>query len=52
MGIPGKRWKLELTRKKVSPMRHIDGSGARPGMIGFSFLGGILAICESAEMDQ
>jgi hypothetical protein len=34
MGRPGYRWKLEFTRKYVPPIRQIDGSGAKPGIIG------------------
>jgi hypothetical protein len=34
MGRPGNKWKVELTRKNVSPIRVTDGSGANPGMIG------------------
>jgi hypothetical protein len=37
MGRPGKRWKLELTKKYVLPIRQIEGSGAKPGMIGLLF---------------
>jgi hypothetical protein len=35
MGSPGKRWKLELTRKNLPSIRQMDGSGENPGMIGF-----------------
>jgi len=35
MGRPGKICKDELTRKKQSPMRTIEGSGEKPGMMGF-----------------
>lgn len=34
MGRPGNKWKVELTRKKISSIRVTDGSGANPGMIG------------------
>jgi hypothetical protein len=34
MGRPGYRWKLEFTRKYVLSIRQIDGSGAKPGIIG------------------
>jgi hypothetical protein len=36
MGRPGKRWKVELTKKKVSPIRIAEGSGAKPGMTGLT----------------
>jgi hypothetical protein len=36
MGRPGNKWKVELTKKNVSPIRIAEGSGAKPGMIGFT----------------
>jgi hypothetical protein len=38
MGSPGKMWKEELTRKKVPSWKVTDGSGAKPGMMGFEYL--------------
>lgn len=34
MGRPGNRWKVELTKKNVSPIKIAEGSGLNPGMIG------------------
>jgi hypothetical protein len=38
MGAPGKYSKEEVTRKKSLSTRTIDGSGLKPGMIGFEKL--------------
>jgi hypothetical protein len=36
MGRPGNKWKVELTKKNVSPIRIAEGSGANPGIIGLT----------------
>jgi hypothetical protein len=36
MGRPGKRWKVELTRKNVSSIRIAEGSGEKPGITGLT----------------
>lgn len=36
IGNPGNTWNVELTRKKVSSICIMDGSGANPGMIGLT----------------
>lgn len=45
MGRPGKRWKVELTRKNVSSIRTMDGSGAKPGIIGLMSVEGMVVLC-------
>jgi hypothetical protein len=37
MGIPGKMWKEELTRKKVPSWKMTDGSGENPEIMGFEY---------------
>jgi hypothetical protein len=36
MGRPGNKWKVELTKKKVSPIRIAEGSGAKPEITGLT----------------
>jgi hypothetical protein len=36
MGRPGNKWKVELTKKKVSPITIAEGSGAKPGITGLT----------------
>jgi len=43
MGRPGKTWNVELTRKKVPSINTTDGSGAKPGIIGLTVEGAMVA---------
>lgn len=38
MGNPGKNWNVELTSQNLPPCRMMDGSGAKPGMMGLTVL--------------